>query len=301
MARVTLQQFAAAIDNISIDALAHQGTTLALGRWTAGAATGELNFEGVPSFTAPSKATERQRKDYKNASVLLGLKPRYAFDDFLTGRQELVDFLNEQHRLELLGYTGESVRMALSEWATKKTDSRTDPTDLVLGKAVSRLYGYLTEAAATYFKLSRDFGAFNETEAQAAAYDLALVDNFKKMDPHERAAWLSVMARPDGTVDKRTLIALFRVPPVLTGLSDQELSNIGAAYFRSEWPQTAQAMVVLNRCVGPAHDSLRSAIKTITPWIGKKTNELPTVTDESAEWLDSDFDHSYSFEPPTSE
>jgi hypothetical protein len=300
MARVTLQQFATAIDNISIDFLAHRGVTLALGRWTAGAATGELNFEGVPSFAAPPKATERQRKDYKNAAVLLGLKPRWCFDSWIAARQELADFLIEEHRLETLGYTAEALRIELTNWANNKTSSREDPAWTALGRHVAKVHGYMVEAASVYDKLSHDFGAFNETEAQAAAYDLALVDNFKKMDPFERSAWLAVMARPDGTVDKRTLIALFRVPPVLTGLSDLELSNIGAAYFRSEWPQTADAIVILNQCIGAAHDGLRTAVKEIADRIGTPAENLPGVTEDAAEWLLSDFNHSFQFAPPTS-
>lgn len=297
MARVTLQQFATAIDDISIDFLAHRNVTLPLGRWTAGAAVGELNFEGVPSFVAPPKATERQRKDAKSASVLIGLKPRYCFDAWLAARQELADFLTEQHRLETLGYSGEAMKIELTNWSSRKTDSRDDPALLVLSKAVTRVYGYLTEAAAVYDKLSHDFGSFNENDAQSAAYDLALVDTFKKMAPHERAAWLAVLARPDGTADKRTLAALFRVPQTLTGLSEQELNQIGSAYFRAEWPQTAEAMVILNQCAGAAHDALRTSVKVISDWTGAK--DLPGVSDDAAEWLQADFNHSFGFQPPT--
>lgn len=301
MTRATLSEFSNAVDDIKTYALYHHDATLFVGRWALGQVVNTLDFEGIKPLVPPPKATERQRKDYKAASMLQGLKPRWAFDDFLTGRQQLVDFFNEQHRLELLGYTGEALRLAIQRWATKRTDSREDPVELVLGKAVSRIYGFLNESAALYYKLSRDYGGFEENDAQSAAYDLALVDNFKKMDPTERASWLAVTGRPDGKTDKRMLAALSRVPPMLTGLSDQELSEIRSAYFRGEWPQTATAMVTLSQAVGAAHDSLRTSVNTIVPYLGKTAKELPNVTDECAEWLIKDFDHSYSFEPPTIE
>lgn len=300
MARVTLQQFQTAIDDISVDFLAHRNVTLPLGRWTLGAVSGELNFAGLPALELPRKATERQRKDHKAASLLLGLKPRWAFDAWIQARQEIFDCLTEEHRLELLGYSGEALRLELSNWATKKTTSREDPTWLALGRNVAKMHGYLVEAATVYDKLSHDFGSFNENDAQSAAYDLALVDTFKKMEPHERASWLAVTARPDGKTDKRMLAALFRVPPVLTGLSDQELSQIGSAYFRAEWPMTAEAMVVLNRCVGAAHDALGTAIKVISDRIGKPADGLPAVSDDALEWLQSSFNHEFEFQPPTS-
>jgi hypothetical protein len=113
MNRVTAEQLVSEVANIGVFILGYRDKNYILGRWAAGAAVGELDFEGLPGFVAPKNADEQTRKDYKAASVLVGLKPRFAFDEWMAARQELADFLKEEHRLELRDYQGEALRDAL--------------------------------------------------------------------------------------------------------------------------------------------------------------------------------------------
>jgi hypothetical protein len=117
-----------------------------LGRWAAGAAVGELDFEGLPGFVAPKNADEQTRKDYKAASVLVGLKPRFAFDEWLAARQELADFLKEEHRLELRDYQGEALRDALQGWGLRTINA--------LELSAKKVYSFHQEALAAFEKYS---------------------------------------------------------------------------------------------------------------------------------------------------
>jgi hypothetical protein len=215
MARVSLSEFTHSVDQITTDCLAYRGATLLLGRWTIGAAVGEMNFEGVPDFRPPKGASEHERKDYRQAMTLTSLKPQFSFDAWTEARQELSDFLNEEHRLEQRGYTDQALRDALAGWGEKSLAT--------LGKSIQKIHGYTVEAQKAFDKLSQPDGSgFAETEVQAATFDLALVSKFNGMAAHERAAWLAMLGRPDGEVDLRTVVALCRVPQALTNLATEE-------------------------------------------------------------------------------
>ena len=294
MTRVTLSEFTQSVDQITVDCLAYRGATLLLGRWTIGAAVGEMNFEGAPDFRPPKGATEHQRKDYRQAMVLTSLKPQFSFDAWTEARQELSDFLNEEHRLEQRGYTDQALRDGLAGWGEKALGT--------LGRDVQKDDGYTVEAQKAFDKLSQPDGSgFTESEVQAATFDLALVAQFNGMAAHERAAWLAMLGRPDGEIDLRTVVALVRVPQALTNLSEKDLGEIRSAYFARTWPQTAASVNVIYQVTSAAHDALRTAANVIgdRSGLGRDAVNNAAGSSEAAEWLQADFHHVLGNGAPT--
>jgi hypothetical protein len=288
MNRVTAEQLVSEVANIGVFILGYRDKNYILGRWAAGAAVGELDFEGLPGFVAPKNADEQTRKDYKAASVLVGLKPRFAFDEWLAARQELADFLKEEHRLELRDYQGEALRDALQGLGLRTINA--------LELSAKKVYSFHQEALAAFEKYSAPQPASaGETETQSAAFDLAIASKFAAMPTHEKATFLALLARPDAAVDLRTLEALYRVPAALSGLSADDLANIRAATLMKNWPQVASGVNVIAQCVGPAHDAIGTAITVVSGRAGV------TLDQETApiQWVMADYQHVLGNGAPT--
>jgi len=246
-----------------------------LGRWLAGEPVGSSSFTKLPKVPPLGEAKDaRDRLDILTAGKGLGAKPRLLFDAWAEARGALNNFALADRRLTEAGFTHDALRDALWREAGKDTIATLRETAGVAFDA----HDFIEKARA---KLAAESFEPEQTEAERAAFDVALATKYASLPHAERLAWCY-------RGDPRILAALTRAPRAISEIADAELDEMRERHIATHFPHSLETFEALEKCIDPPRRTVAEGLQIVGSACGWKPAELVEGWGAAGQWIVGD-------------